>query len=63
DRNTMFGFGCSIHLCDVGQPTVCQVNEIDYITNEDEVEINMLSDKPNQTHYRALLVRQQQKVK
>lgn len=59
DRNTMFGFSGSIHLFDVGQPTVGKLNEIDYKTKEVKVEIDVLSDKPNQTHYRALLVRPQ----
>ena len=63
DRNTMFGFGGSIHLFDVGQPTVGKLNEIDYKTKEVKVEIDVLSDKPNQTHYRALLVRPQQMFK
>ena len=57
DRDTMFGFGGSIHLFDVGQPTVGKLNEIDYKTKEVKVEIDVLSDKPNQTHYRAVLVR------
>lgn len=63
DRNTMFGFGGSIHLFDVGQPTIGKLNEIDYKTKEVKVEIDVLSDKPNQTHYRALLVRPQQMFK
>ncbi|VCY17271.1 Arylsulfate sulfotransferase AssT [Escherichia coli] len=41
DRNTMFGFGGSIHLFDVGQPTVGKLNEIDYKV---KVEIDV-SDK------------------
>ncbi len=57
DRDTMFGFGGSIHLFDVGKPTVGKLNEIDYKTKEVKVEIDVLSDKANQTHYRALLVR------
>ncbi|WP_140920128.1 aryl-sulfate sulfotransferase [Limnobaculum xujianqingii] len=63
DRDTMFGFGGSIHLFDVGQPTVGKLNEIDYKTKAVKVEIDVLSDKPNQTHYRALLVRPQNMFK
>lgn len=63
DRDTMFGFGGSIHLFDVGQPTVGKLNEIDYKTKEVKVEIDVLSDKPNQTHYRAVLVRPQNMFK
>ncbi|MEL3069882.1 hypothetical protein R9N22_13795 [Escherichia coli] len=40
-----------------------KLNEIDYKTKEVKVEIDVLSDKPNQTHYRALLVRPQQMFK
>ncbi|MDL7695623.1 hypothetical protein QS615_25015 [Escherichia coli] len=47
----------------VGQPTIGKLNEIDYKTKEVKVEIDVLSDKPNQTHYRALLVRPQQMFK
>ncbi|EGL5333476.1 aryl-sulfate sulfotransferase, partial [Salmonella enterica] len=50
DRDTMFGFGGSINLFDVGKPTVGKLNEIDYKTKEVKVEIDVLSDKPNQTH-------------
>lgn len=63
DRDTMFGFGGSINLFDVGQPTIGKINEIDYKTKEVKVEINVLSDKPNQTHYRALLVHPQHMFK
>ncbi|MCD1124950.1 aryl-sulfate sulfotransferase [Jinshanibacter sp. LJY008] len=63
DKDTMFGFGGSIHLFDVGQPTVGKLNEIDYKTKAVKVEIDVLSDKPNQTHYRALLVRPQNMFK
>ena len=63
DRDTMFGFGGSINLFDVGQPTIGKINEIDYKTKEVKVEINVLSDKPNQTHYRALLVHPRQMFK
>ncbi|EAA7246138.1 aryl-sulfate sulfotransferase [Salmonella enterica] len=63
DRDTMFGFGGSINLFDVGKPTVGKLNEIDYKTKEVKVEIDVLSDKPNQTHYRALLVHPQQMFK
>lgn len=59
DRDTMFGFGGSVHLFDGGQPTVGKLNEIDYKTKEVKVEIDVFSDKPNQPHYRALLVRPQ----
>lgn len=59
DRDTMFGFGGSIHLFDVGQPTVGKLNEIDYKTKEVKVEIDILSDKANQPHYRAVLIRPQ----
>ena len=47
-------------------PTLCfleKINEIDYKTKEVKVEIDVLSDKPNQTHYRALLVHPQQMFK
>jgi len=57
DRDTMFGFGGSIHLFDKGMPTVGKVNEIDRKTKEVKVEIDVLSDKPNQAHYRAVLVK------
>lgn len=63
DRDTMFGFGGSINLFDVGKPTVGKLNEIDYKTKEVKVEIDVLSDKPNQTHYRTLLVHPQQMFK
>lgn len=63
DRDTMFGFGGSINLFDVGKPTVGKLNEIDYKTKEVKVEIDVLSDKPNQTHYRALLVHPTQMLK
>ncbi|EEE1227097.1 aryl-sulfate sulfotransferase [Salmonella enterica] len=63
DRDTMFGFGGSINLFDVGKPTVGKLNEIDYKTKEVKVEIDVLSDKPNQTHYRALLVHPTQMFK
>lgn len=56
DRNTMFGFGGSINLFEVGQPTIGKLNEIDYKTKEVKVEIDVLSDKANQPHYRALLI-------
>jgi arylsulfate sulfotransferase len=63
DRDTMFGFSGSIHLFDVGQPTIGKLNEIDYKTKEVKVEIDVLSDKPNQTHYRALMMRPQNMFK
>lgn len=63
DRDTMFGFGGSINLFDVGQPTTGKINEIDYKTKEVKVEIDVLSDKPNQTHYRALPVHPQHMFK
>ncbi|EAC0957203.1 hypothetical protein YP94_001779, partial [Salmonella enterica subsp. enterica] len=56
-------FGGSINLFDVGKPTVGKLNEIDYKTKEVKVEIDVLSDKPNQTHYRALLVHPTQMFK
>lgn len=63
DRDTVFGFSGSIHLFDVGQPTIGKLNEIDYKTKEVKVEIDVISDKPNQTHYRALLIHPQQMFK
>jgi arylsulfate sulfotransferase len=63
DRDTMFGFSGSIHLFDVGQPTIGKLNEIDYKTKEVKVEIDVLSDKPNQTHYRALMMHPQNMFK
>lgn len=63
DRGTMFGFSGSIHLFDVGQPTIGKLNEIDYKTKEVKVEIDVLSDKPNQTHYRALMMHPQNMFK
>lgn len=57
DRDTMFGFGGSINLFEIGKPTIGKLNEIDYTTKDVKVEIDVLSDKPNQTHYRAVLVR------
>jgi arylsulfate sulfotransferase len=56
DRDTMFGFGGSIHLFEPGKPTIGKLNEIDYKTKEIKVEIDILSDKANQPHYRAVLV-------
>ncbi len=49
--------------CSTGKPTVGKLNEIDYKTKEVKVEIDVLSDKPNQTHYRALLVHPTQMFK
>ena len=63
DRDIVFGFSGSIHLFDVGQPTIGKLNEIDYKTKEVKVEIDVISDKPNQTHYRALLIHPQQMFK
>jgi arylsulfate sulfotransferase len=63
DRNTMFGFSGSINLFNVGESTVGKINEIDYKTKEVKVEIDVLSDKPNQPHYRALLLQPQQMFK
>jgi arylsulfate sulfotransferase len=57
DRDTMFGFGGSINLFEKGAPTIGRVNEIDYKTKEVKVEIDVFSDKANQQHYRAVLVR------
>ncbi len=59
DRDTMFGFGGSINLFDPGKRTIGKLNEIDYKTKDVKVEIDVLSDKANQTHYRAVLVRPQ----
>lgn len=59
----MFGLSDSIYSLDVGKPTVGKLNEIDYKTKRVKVEIDVLSDKPNQTHYLALLVRPQQMFK
>ncbi|MTI16131.1 aryl-sulfate sulfotransferase [Rhodobacteraceae bacterium RKSG542] len=56
DRNTMFGFGGSIDLFERGKRTIGRINEIDYENHDVEVEIDVLSDKPNGTHYRALIV-------
>ncbi|MGS9174555.1 aryl-sulfate sulfotransferase, partial [Salmonella enterica subsp. enterica serovar Infantis] len=54
DRDTLIGFGGSNNLFDVGTPTVGKLNEMDENTTEVKVELAVLSDKPNQTHYRAL---------
>ncbi|QIZ78041.1 aryl-sulfate sulfotransferase [Ferrimonas lipolytica] len=56
DRNTMFGFGGSVHLFERGERNIGKINEIDYDTKEVKVEIDVLSDKPNTPHYRALLI-------
>ncbi|MCL9613030.1 hypothetical protein MU830_13950 [Salmonella enterica subsp. enterica serovar Enteritidis] len=47
----------------IGANPVGKLNEIDYKTKEVKVEIDVLSDKPNQTHYRALLVHPTQMFK
>ncbi|QIZ78785.1 aryl-sulfate sulfotransferase [Ferrimonas lipolytica] len=57
DRNTMFGFGGSIHLFEPGARSIGKINEIDYDTKEVKVEIDVLSAKKNAPHYRALLVK------
>lgn len=36
--------------------TIGKINEIDYKTKDVKVEIDVLSDKSNMTHYRALIV-------
>lgn len=59
DRDTMFSFGGSTNLFEAGQPTIGRLNEIDHKTKEVKVELDVLSDKPNQTHYRALPIRPQ----
>ncbi|USD37995.1 aryl-sulfate sulfotransferase [Ferrimonas sp. SCSIO 43195] len=56
DHNTIFGFGGSINLYSPGERTVGKINEIDYDTKKVKVEIDVLSDKPNTPHYRALIV-------
>lgn len=56
DRGTMFGFGGSVHLTVPGERTIGKINEIDYKTKDVKVEIDVLSDKPNTTHYRAIIV-------
>ncbi len=56
DRDTMFGFGGSIHLFEPGKPVIGKINEIDYKTKEVKVEIDVFSDKVNIPHYRALVV-------
>ncbi|WP_252006697.1 aryl-sulfate sulfotransferase [Ferrimonas sp. SCSIO 43195] len=56
DRNTMFGFGGSVHLTKPGVPTIGKINEIDYDTKEVKVEIDVLSEKNNTPHYRAVLI-------
>ncbi|ARD40290.1 aryl-sulfate sulfotransferase [Edwardsiella ictaluri] len=59
DRDTMFSFGGSTNLFEPGQPTTGRLNEIDYKTKDVKVELDVLSDKANQTHYRAALIRPQ----
>lgn len=56
ERQTMFGFGGSIHLFEPGQPTIGKINEIDYASKDVKVEIDVLSDKNNSAHYRALVI-------
>ncbi|GAA4881942.1 aryl-sulfate sulfotransferase [Ferrimonas pelagia] len=56
DRNTMFGFGGSVHLLEPGSRATGMINEIDYDTKEVKVEIRVKSDKKNTPHYRALFV-------
>ncbi|MGI2261676.1 aryl-sulfate sulfotransferase [Shewanella sp. GXUN23E] len=56
DRDTMFGFGGSIHLYSPGERTIGKINEIGYDDKKVKVEIDVLSDKPNSTHYRAIIV-------
>ncbi|MBY6187999.1 aryl-sulfate sulfotransferase [Marinobacter hydrocarbonoclasticus] len=55
DRDTMFVFGGSIHLFD-GSNIIGKINEIDYDTKAVKVEIDVISDKTNSPHYRALVV-------
>ncbi|WOT03569.1 aryl-sulfate sulfotransferase [Shewanella youngdeokensis] len=56
DRDTMFGFGGSIHLYNPGERTIGKINEIGHSDGKVKVEIDILSDKPNTPHYRASLV-------
>ncbi|GAA4886847.1 aryl-sulfate sulfotransferase [Ferrimonas pelagia] len=56
DKNTMFGFGGSVHLYNRGERTIGKINEIDYDSKEVKVEIDVLSAKNNNTHYRARIV-------
>ncbi|GAA4880572.1 aryl-sulfate sulfotransferase [Ferrimonas pelagia] len=56
DRDTMFSFNGSIQLFEPGKPTIGRFNEIDYKTKEVMVEIDVYSEKANQTHYRGVLV-------
>ncbi|MEC4728433.1 aryl-sulfate sulfotransferase [Shewanella sp. D64] len=56
DKNTMFGFGGSIHLYTPGERTVGKINEIGYDDMKVKVEIDVLSDKANSPHYRAIIV-------
>ncbi|QFU25001.1 aryl-sulfate sulfotransferase [Shewanella eurypsychrophilus] len=56
DRNTMFGFGGSVHLTVPGARTIGKINEIDHDTKQVMVEIDVLSEKANTPHYRAIIV-------
>ncbi|MGI2261363.1 aryl-sulfate sulfotransferase [Shewanella sp. GXUN23E] len=56
DRDTMFGFGGSTSLYERGKPTIGRINEIDYQSKQVKVEIDVLSTKPNSTHYRSIIV-------
>ncbi|MFB9937533.1 aryl-sulfate sulfotransferase [Shewanella indica] len=55
DHNTIFGFGGSINLFEPGRVTG-KFNEIDYRTKEVKLEIDVLSDKAGQPHYRGLFI-------
>lgn len=56
DKNTMFGFGGSVDLYNPGKPTIGRINEIGYDDKKVKVEIDVLSDKPNSPHYRAIIL-------
>ncbi|GAA4881929.1 aryl-sulfate sulfotransferase [Ferrimonas pelagia] len=54
--NTMFSFSGSVFMFERGEPTIGKISEINYDTKEIEVEIDVLSNKDNQPHYRALKI-------
>lgn len=56
DKNTMFGFGGSVNLYTPGERTIGRINEIGYDDKKVKVEIDVLSDKPNSPHYRAIIL-------
>ncbi|GAA4880552.1 aryl-sulfate sulfotransferase [Ferrimonas pelagia] len=56
DRDTMFGFGGSIDMFDPSTPTIGRINEIDYKTKEVMVEIDVMTLKPLDGHYRSVIV-------